>query len=89
MALLKEQKEKMVKDFGHNSNDTGSMEVQVALLTESIRQLTDHCQRHPKDASTRRGLLMKVCQRRRYLNYLDKNDNGQYKKMIDRLGLKK
>ena len=89
MALNKEVTEKLVKDFGANAKDTGSSSVQVALLTESIKELTDHCKQHPKDVSTKRGLLRKVCQRRSFLNYLEKNDFAGYKNVIGRLGLKK
>lgn len=89
MALNKEVTEKLVKDFGANAKDTGSSSVQVALLTESIKELTDHCKKHPKDVSTKRGLLKKVCQRRAFLNYLEKNDFAGYKSVIGRLGLKK
>ena len=89
MALNKEVTEKLVKEFGSNAKDTGSSSVQVALLTESIKELTDHCKKHPKDVSTKRGLLKKVCQRRSFLNYLEKNDFDGYKSVIGRLGLKK
>jgi small subunit ribosomal protein S15 len=89
MALLKEVKEKLASDFGISKNDTGSVEVQIALLTENIRELTDHCQKHPKDFSTRRGLLKMVCRRRRFLNYLELHRVGKYKDMVQRLGLRK
>lgn len=89
MALNKEVTEKLVKEFGVNAKDTGSSSVQVALLTESIKELTDHCKKHPKDVSTKRGLLKKVCQRRGLLNYLEKHDFAGYKNVIGRLGLKK
>lgn len=89
MALNKEKTEKLVKDFGTNAKDTGSSSVQIALLTESIKELTDHCKRHPNDVSTNRGLLKKVCQRRGHLKYLEKHDFESYKNIIGRLGLKK
>ena len=89
MALKKEQIENLVKDFGTNAQDTGSSKVQVALLTESIKELTNHCKKHPKDVSTNRGLLKKVCQRRGHLKYLEKHDFDGYKNIIGRLGLKK
>jgi small subunit ribosomal protein S15 len=89
MALNKEQVEKIVQTFGANAKDTGSSVVQVALLTESIKELTDHCKKHPKDVSTNLGLMKKVCQRRRHLKYLEKNDFESYKNVIGRLGLKK
>jgi small subunit ribosomal protein S15 len=87
--MIREMREKLIKDFGKTGNDTGSAEVQVALLTERIRELTDHCQKNPKDVSTNRGLLKMVCQRRRFLNYLERNDSDSYRSIIDRLGLKK
>ena len=89
MALRKEVKDNIVKDFGIATNDTGSVEVQVAMLTENIRQLTQHCQQHPKDVSTKRGLLKMVCKRRSFLKYIEKKDATAYKNIIGRLGLKK
>ena len=89
MALTKEVKQKLIKEFALNDLDTGSAEVQIALLTENIRALTDHCQKNPKDFSTKRGLLKMVCQRKSFLNYLVKSDVEQYKKIIGRLGLKR
>jgi small subunit ribosomal protein S15 len=87
--LIKEVKDKLIKDFGVSSNDTGSVQVQVALLTENIRQLTDHCKKFPKDVSTKQGLLKMVCRRRNFLSYLEKKDNATYKNIVGRLGLKK
>lgn len=87
--LRKETKEKLMKEFGTAANDTGSAQVQVALLTENIRQLTDHCKKFPKDVSTKHGLLKMVCQRRSFLTYLEKRDSSTYKNVIGRLGLKK
>ena len=89
MAIANDTKKKLVTEFGINPNDTGSMEIQIALLTEDIRDLTGHCQKFPKDNSCKRGLLKKVCQRRRFLEYLEKNNGASYKNMIGRLGLKK
>lgn len=89
MALNKEVTGKLIKEFGTDAKDTGSSSVQIALLTESIKELTEHCKQHPKDVSTKRGLLKKVCQRRSFLNYLEKNDFDGYKNVIGRLGLKK
>ena len=89
MALTKEVKDKIVKEFGINANDTGSSHVQVAMLTESIRELTEHCKKFPKDVSTKRGLLKKVCQRRSFLTYIEKKNSEAYKNIIGRLGLKK
>ena len=89
MALTKEVKNKIVQEFGINGTDTGSSNVQVALLTESIRELTEHCKKFPKDVSTNRGLLIKVCERRRLLKYIEKKSTDAYKNIIGRLGLKK
>ena len=89
MALKKDTKEKLIKDFGQSVGDTGSSQVQVAVLTENIRVLTGHCQRNPKDFSTKRGLLRMVCRRRRFLDYLVRKNKEQYKELIKRLGLKK
>ena len=89
MALHKDTKSKVIKDFGINAQDTGSSAVQVALLTESIRALTEHCQKFPKDFSTKHGLLKKVCQRRSLLSYLARKDSAAYQQVIGRLGLKK
>jgi len=89
MALRKEVKDKIVKEFGITPNDTGSSAVQVALLTENIRELTEHCKKFAKDMSSRRGLLKLVCQRRSFLSYIEKKDADAYKKIIGRLGLKK
>jgi len=89
MALIKDVIGKIVTEFGANASDTGSASVQVALLTESIKELTGHCKKHPKDVSTKRGLLKKVCQRRGFLNYLEKHDFAGYRSVIGRLGLKK
>ena len=89
MALGKEEKEKIVQDFGQSSQDTGSAQVQIALLTKDIRQLTGHCQKNPKDFSSKRGLLKMVCQRRKFLRYLEQVDSTKYKEVIERLGLRK
>ena len=89
MALSKEQKSEVVSKFGASAQDTGSAQVQVALLTNAIEDLTKHCQQHPKDASSRRGLLKMVCNRRKFLKYLSCTDNTSYKSVIQRLGLRK
>lgn len=89
MALSREEKEKLVKEFAIGSGDTGSSEVQVALLTENIRKLTVHCKENPKDFSTKRGLLQMVCDRRRFLRYLEQKDAAKYREIIKRLGLRK
>jgi small subunit ribosomal protein S15 len=89
MALSKEVKQKLIKEFAIGPQDTGSAEVQIALLTEDIRQLTDHCKENHKDFSSKRGLLKKVCQRRRFLQYLERNDATKYRDVLKRLGLRK
>ena len=89
MALTKEEKAKIVKDFGKNSNDTGSTEVQIAILTKEINNLTDHLKEHIHDHHSRRGLLMKVGQRRSLLNYLAKKDVTKYREVVKKLGLRK
>ena len=89
MALTKEAKQEATKRFGKSENDTGSPEVQIALLTERIRSLTDHLRGFPKDNHSRRGLLKLVGQRRRLLAYLLKKDNARYRAVIGRLGLRR
>jgi len=79
----------LIKKYQSHKKDTGSTEVQVALLTEKILELAKHLKKHAKDADSRRGLLMMVGKRRRLLNYLKKNDVKKYEKLIKDLGLKK
>jgi len=86
--LTKEQKDKVIEKFGTHKSDTGSPEVQTAILTEEIKFLADHLQGHKKDFSSRRGLLRKVGQRRRLLNYLKKENPDSYEKLVKKLGLK-
>ena len=85
----KERKAEIVKEFGKSEGDTGSPEVQVALLTERIRDLTEHLKVNQKDHHSRRGLLKMVGQRRNLLEYLKKNDIERYRSLIERLGLRK
>jgi len=87
--LSKEQKSKLVGDFRRKDSDTGSPEVQVALLTERIKYLTEHFKTHAKDHASRRGLLKLVGNRRRLLDYLKRNDIPKYSLVIERLGLRK
>ena len=82
-------KEKIIKEYGKSKNDTGSTEVQVALLTQRINDLTDHLKVHKKDHHTRRGLLMLVGKRKRLLQYLENQDVERYRSLIDKLGLRK
>jgi small subunit ribosomal protein S15 len=89
MVMAKEKKTAVIKDFARKSGDTGSPEVQVALLTERITYLTEHFKAHSKDHHSRQGLLKLVNQRRKLLDYLRKNALDRYKKTIDRLGLRK
>lgn len=89
MALAKETKQELVKKFGKNENDTGSIEVQIAILTNEINTLTEHFKTHPKDNHSKRGLLHKVGQRRSLLNYLVKHDVTRYRKVVKELGLRK
>ena len=89
MALTKDKKAEIVKKFGKDANDTGSIEVQVAILTEEINTLTEHLKEHIHDHHSRRGLLKKVGQRRSLLNYLIKNDVTRYRKLIKDLNLRK
>lgn len=87
--ISKEKKEAIVKEYGRTSGDTGSPEVQIALLTARIQELTDHLKVHQKDHHSRRGLLKMVGQRRGMLAYLKKTDIERYRSLIERLGLRK
>ena len=89
MAITKEEKQTIFNEFGMRAQDTGSSQVQIALLTKDIIKLTEHCQENPKDHSTRRGLLKKVNNRRSLLTYLQKKDVDKYKDVITKLGLRK
>ena len=89
MALSKEVKESIVKKYARKEGDTGSAEVQIALLTEEINTLTEHLKEHKHDFHYRRGLLKKVGQRRSLLNYLVKNDVTRYREIVKSLGLRK
>ncbi|MBQ7016443.1 MAG: 30S ribosomal protein S15 [Firmicutes bacterium] len=87
--MTKERKLELIKEFGRNEGDTGSPEVQIALLTERITHLTDHLKSHQKDHHSRRGLLMLVGQRRGLLNYLKSKDIEGYRALIEKLGIRK
>jgi small subunit ribosomal protein S15 len=89
VPLAREQKLQLVSEFATQEGDTGSPEVQIALLTERIKGLTDHLKSFPKDNHSRRGLLKLVGQRRRLLAYLIKKDNTRYRAVIGRLGLRR
>jgi small subunit ribosomal protein S15 len=89
MGIAKAQKEEIIKEFGRHKDDTGSPEVQIALLTTRITELTDHLKDHTHDESSRRGLLKLVGQRRRLLAYLRREDYQRYVAITDRLGLRR
>jgi len=89
MAVSTTQKAQLVKDYQRIAGDTGSPEVQVALLTARITDLTEHFKTHVKDHHSRRGLLRMVSRRRKLLDYLKKTKSDQYRQLIDRLGLRK
>ncbi|MEG2311573.1 MAG: 30S ribosomal protein S15 [Bacilli bacterium] len=89
MALTKERVAELVKKFGKNEQDTGSIEVQIAILTDEINNLTEHLKEHKHDFHSRRGLLKMVGQRRCSLNYLLKEDVARYRKVIKELNLRK
>ena len=89
MALKKEVKEEIVKKYARKEGDTGSPEVQIAILTEEIKVLTEHFKEHIHDHHSRRGLLKKVGQRRSLLNYLKEKDVTRYREIVKSLGLRK
>ena len=89
MSITSDKKTEIINEFAIKSGDTGSPEVQVAILTKRISNLTEHFKEHKKDVHSRRGLLMLVNKRRRMLNYLRKNDFERYEKVIKRLGIRK
>ena len=89
MTLTKEAKSEVIRKFAFHEGDTGSPEVQVALLTARINELTEHLRTHKKDHHSRRGLLMLVGQRRRLLNYLNRQDVDRYRSLVQELGLRR
>lgn len=89
MAILAEQKATIINDYKRNESDTSSPEVQVAILTARIKDLTEHLKQHKQDFSSRRGLLMLAARRSRLLRYLAKTDRERYQTLIQRLGLRK
>ena len=89
MTLVKEDKKKVIEKFKTNENDTGSSEVQIAILTQKINRLNEHLKANKKDHHSRRGLVIMVGKRKRLLGYLKNNDMGRYKKIIKDLGLRK
>lgn len=89
MSITAERKQSLIKEFARKDGDTGSPEVQVAVLSERIKNLTDHLQQHEKDFHSRRGLLVMVGQRRRLLDYLKRADEKRYQELVQRLGLRR
>jgi len=89
MSITAERKQALIKDHATNEGDTGSPEVQVAILTERIKNLTEHFQTHKKDNHSRRGLLKLVSTRRTLLDYVKSKDNARYRALIERLGIRR
>lgn len=89
MTLQKEEKTAIIGEYSTHEGDTGSAEVQIALLTARVNQLTEHLKQHKKDHHSRRGLLMMVGQRRRLLDYLSKKDIERYRSVVNKLGLRR
>jgi len=89
MSITAERKQELISEYGLAEGDTGSPEVQVAILSERIRNLTEHLQTHKKDVHSRRGLLILVGQRRRLLDYVKRKNVGRYDSLIQRLGLRR
>lgn len=89
MSISDARRTELVKEYGINNKDTGSAEVQVAVLTERIRELSEHIKQHKQDFSSRRGLNQMVSRRTRLTEYLKENDRTRYEKLIGRLGLRK
>lgn len=87
--ITKEQKESLVTKFGKHERDTGTPEVQIAIFSTRIEELTEHLKTHPKDHSTRRGLIKLVGKRRRLLNYVQERDIERYRELIQELGIRK
>ena len=89
MSMTAERKQALIKDFALKAGDTGSPEVQVAILTERIGYLTEHFKSHARDNHSRRGLLKMVSQRRQLLDYVKRQDEARYKSLIERLGIRR
>jgi len=89
MTITPERKQEVIKEYSANDNDTGSPEVQIAILSERITNLTEHMKTHAKDFHSRRGLIVMVSKRRRLLNYVQKKSESRYQEIIKRLGLRK
>ena len=89
MSITAERKQELISEYSKAEGDTGSPEVQVALLSERIKNLTEHLKEHKKDVHSRRGLLMLVAQRRKLLDYTRRKDENRYQTLIQRLGLRR
>ena len=89
MSITAERKQALIKEYSTKTDDTGSPEVQVAILTERISNLTEHFKTHVKDNHSRRGLLKLVSQRRQLLDYVKKRDEARYRSLIERLGIRR
>ena len=89
MSITQERKSELIKEFQQSDGDTGSPEVQISILTERIKNLTEHLKEHQKDHHSRRGLLIMVGQRRSLLDYLNKKNETRYQDLIKRLGLRR
>ena len=89
MSITADRKQELIKEYATNEGDTGSPEVQVSILSERIKNLTEHLQSHQKDFHSRRGLLVMVGKRRRLLDYLKRNSQSRYDTLIQRLGLRR
>jgi small subunit ribosomal protein S15 len=89
MTITKDEKQQIISEYARSSGDTGSAEVQIAVLTKRIAQLTEHLKAHKSDHHSRRGLLMLVGRRRRLLDYLRREDIARYRELISRLGLRR
>lgn len=89
MSITNEKKAELIKEYGRADGDTGSPEVQVSILTERIKNLTEHLKEHKKDFHSRRGLLVMVGQRRRLLDYLKSKNEGRYQEIIKSLGIRR
>lgn len=89
MSLTVEEKSKIIDDFKKHEKDTGSAEVQIAILSKRVRQLTEHLKAHKKDHASRRGLLMLVGKRSKFLKYLKKQDEARYREVVKRLELRR
>jgi len=89
MTFDKDAKKRIIQEFGQTTGDTGSSQVQAAVLTHKIVALTEHCKQHPKDVSSKRGLLRMVNQRKNSLRYVERKSRKKYEELIQRLGLRK